>query len=100
MELSITTHAKRIIRVMKNKINSAREIIKWAQLINFMANLRGGRLIKSMKNKKGRFGSSPWFTYICSTPFSTFQTLFTSLRAYIRNTLNVVAPLLQKCSII
>ena len=70
MELSITTHAKRIIRVMKNKINFAREIIKWAQLINFMANLRGGRLIKSMKNKKGGFGSSPWFTYICSTPFS------------------------------
>ena len=53
MELSITTHAKRIIRVMKNKIIFAREIIKWAQLINFMANLRGGRLIKSMKNKKG-----------------------------------------------
>ena len=72
MELSITTHAKRIIRVMKNKINFAREIIKWAQLINFMANLRGGRLIKSMKNKKGGFGSSPWFTYIyTSTPSST-----------------------------
>ena len=64
MELSITTHAESIIRVMKNKINFAREIIKWAQLINFMANLRGGRLIKSMKNKKGGFGSSPWFTYI------------------------------------